>query len=256
MVTEATTTIMNKQKRTGLLSLYHEIRDVEKVRRLIRVSPLLTELTRERIVEMLVSSGAILKGHFNLLSEKHSLMFLAFGRIARNNRYSEEISRAIADKFEGHNIDAIVSPITAGALLGSRVAGNLNVDIFYVDVNEDKGYPMSRFVGGYSIDPNDEQKGKRVLIVNDLTTTGEGLHTMVNLVSEANAVVAGIGLFASRYEGSMEELASDLGNLNAKDIQVLVDLDKEAFKCFDPPCPYPNCGDDDVPVANSWELNR
>ena len=245
---------MKEQKGTGLLPLYDEIRDAEEVERLISVPELHTELTNDRIVEMLVSSGAILEGHFRLLSGKHSLRFPAFGRIARNNRYRDEISHEIADRFKECDIDAVVSPITAGALLGSLVARDLNVDIFYADVSENKGFPISRFVGGYSIDPTDEQQGKRVLIVNDLTTTGKGLQTMVDLVSEANATVVGIGLFGSRYEGSMEELASRIGDLNAEDIQVLVDLDKEAFKCFDTPCPYPDC--EEAPVANSWELNR
>ena len=202
--------------------MYTEIKDISRVKEIVKVIAKLSYLSEDVIVEKLVESGALLDGHWRLLSGKHSSIFLKFRRIAEkcNNGFLGLIAKELTDKFKSIKIDVVLGPETAGALLVDKVSAELNVRPALVKADKD-GRPLSKLLLNSEIN-----EGDNVLIINDLVTTGKGLKNLISLVESKKANIAGIGLFATRDQSVIERLCSKVPN-----IQVLITMD---IKHYDP----------------------
>jgi len=174
-------------------------KDYEKlVRETIKASPLYS-MSEDQLVEIfLVSKALLFNGHFKLLSGLHTDTFLRFALIAQHpwlmSRISKEMSAWI-EKVNLGDIDVVLGTSRAGKWFAYDLARELNgrMKCRAVYATTDKsGYPKE-LLDGFVI-----KKKERVLIVNDLNTTGNGLKQLSNIAESYNANIAGMCVFSSR----------------------------------------------------------
>jgi len=204
--------------------MYKEIKSLPRVKEIIEVMEPLTILTEERIIEKIIETGALLEGHWELLSKKHSPIFLKFRLIEEkcNNGFFDSIAKELIEKFKGKDIDIVLGRETAGSLLVDKICSSkaipgLEGTLIKVD---EEGRPTSKILSGAKI-----KKGDKVLIVDDLTTTGTGLNKLISLVEKKKAKVEGIGLFATRNQEVIENLKRRTPRI--PNIHVLVKVNAE-----------------------------
>ncbi len=134
-------------------------------------------------------SGALLKGHFLLTSGLHSPAYWEMFRILQFRGYTELLCRMIADHFRRENVQVVAGPTTGGIILAFEVARQLGVRGIFAEKEDEE----RNFRRGFSIDP-----GERVLIVDDILTTGSSVHEVIAAVNKLDGNIVGIGVLVDR----------------------------------------------------------
>jgi orotate phosphoribosyltransferase len=137
-------------------------------------------------------SGAILEGHFLLTSGLHSPIYWEKFRVLQFPKYTRRLCRLISEHFKKEKIDVVAGPTTGGIILAYEVAGQLGVRGIFA---EKEGAYQRVFKRGFSIKP-----GERVLIVDDILTTGKSIREVLSLVKEQGGEAIGIGVLVDRSE--------------------------------------------------------
>jgi len=199
-----------------------------------------TDITLEDVVTMIAETGAVLRGHFVLLSELHSDYFFMFSRLGRRVEFRKRLATELAKRFASAGIESVVAPVTAGGLLVQDVASELKAKFAFFDV-DDHSRPCA-IRRGYSV------RGA-TLIVNDMTTTGEGIERMSKVVTEAGARFAGVGLIATRGAIGTQIVENFLGK--GCKVEALFHLATDAVRDFS--CEKCRMG---LPFIRSADVNR
>jgi orotate phosphoribosyltransferase len=134
-------------------------------------------------------SGALLKGHFLLTSGLHSPVYWEKFRILQFPTYTEQLCRMIADHFRYENVQVVAGPTTGGIILAFEVARQLGVRGIFAEKEDEE----RSFRRGFSVDP-----GERVLIVDDILTTGSSIHEVITAVNKLDGNIVGIGVLVDR----------------------------------------------------------
>ena len=141
--------------------------------------------------EIFQKSGALLKGHFLLTSGLHSPAYWEKFRVLQFPNYTEQLCRMIADHFRKQEIQVVAGPTTGGIILAFEVARQLGIrGIFAEKEGEER-----TFRRGFNIDP-----GERVLIVDDILTTGSSIREVTGAVNRLGGKIIGIGVLVDRSE--------------------------------------------------------
>ena len=151
-------------------------------------------MTNEEILNLFHESGAMLKGHFLLTSGRHSDVYFEKFTILRQPPYVEKLCRLMADLFREGKVELVVGPTTGGVLIAYEVAKQLGTDSIYAEAGDDGKSRI--FKRGFSID-----LGTRVLIVDDILTTGRSVHEVITLCRSYQAEIVGLGLLLDRSGG-------------------------------------------------------
>lgn len=139
------------------------------------------------------SAGAFLRGHFVYTSGRHGADYLEKFRILEDPRATTELAGVIAERFRSLQPELVAGPTTGGIVLAYEVARQLGVDAVYVERAEGGGRVLRR---GFEIG-----SGTRVLVVDDVVTTGGSLAETVACITDAGGLVVGIGVLADRTAG-------------------------------------------------------
>lgn len=150
-------------------------------------------ITRERVLEILKEAGVLLEGHFLLASGRHAKNYLQCAKIFQNTKYSEELCAALADKFRDDNVNIVIGPAMGAVQMAYEVSRHLNC-INYFTERENGKMALRR---GFSVKPGD-----RVLLVEDVITTGGSVKEVLELITEMGATVVGIGSIVDRSRGN------------------------------------------------------
>lgn len=142
--------------------------------------------------EIFKEAGAILEGHFLLTSGLHSPKYWEKFRVLQFPNYTRQLCRIISDHFKEENIEVVAGPTTGGIILAYEVAGQLGLRGIFAE-KESGGHRV--FKRGFSIKP-----GERVLIVDDILTTGKSIREVLSLVKEQGGKTIGIGVLIDRSE--------------------------------------------------------
>ncbi|MFC1871454.1 orotate phosphoribosyltransferase [Chloroflexota bacterium] len=145
--------------------------------------------------EILRKSGAVLNGHFLLTSGLHSPVYWEKFRVLQYPDYTEQLCRLIADHFREQQIEVVAGPTTGGVIIAFEVAKQLGVRGIFAE-KEGDGRTFRR---GFTISP-----GERVLIVDDVLTTGSSVREMIDAVNKCGGNIIGIGVLVDRSEPSPE----------------------------------------------------
>ncbi len=152
-------------------------------------------LTEERVLEVLKEAGVLLEGHFLLTSGRHSNKYLQCAKIFKNAKYSEELCGALAEKFANDGIDVVVGPAMGAVIMAYEVSRHLNVPNIFTE-REDGVMTLRR---NFEI-----EEGQKVLVVEDVITTGGSVKEVIEIVKEKGGIVAGVGCVVDRTGGKMD----------------------------------------------------
>jgi orotate phosphoribosyltransferase len=152
-----------------------------------------------RVVEELLHfPDAMLMGHFELLSGLHTDRFLAFSRIAADPTALGFIADWLQPCVAAQRPTTLVAPSTAGVGLGWALAQRLGVPLHLASLG------ATGRADGLLGDPRLDEE--RVLLVNDLVTTGQGLKALGDVVVRCGGTVRGATWFLTRGEADVEDL--------------------------------------------------
>lgn len=167
-------------------------------------------------------TGALLKGHFKLTSGRHSNRYMQCAQVLQYPKYTEELALHLAEQFAGDNIQLVVGPAMGGIIVAYEVARQLGVTALFTE-RQDGRMELRR---GFAIQP-----GQRVLVVEDVITTGGSVQEVIDIVRQNGGEVAGVAVLVDRSGGRV-----DFGVKQACVLQ----LDIESWEAED--CPMCKAG--------------
>jgi orotate phosphoribosyltransferase len=148
-------------------------------------------MDQSAILQEFKDAGAILIGHFILSSGLHSTTYLQCARVmmdaARGERLCRELAKLI--KKQGMKIDTIVAPAMGGVVVGYEMGRHMNVPTMFCE-RVDGTFVLRR---GFSLEPE-----SRVLIVEDVVTTGKSSMEAVACVKELGAIPVAVASLIDR----------------------------------------------------------
>jgi orotate phosphoribosyltransferase len=142
------------------------------------------------LVDYLARPGVVRTGHFRLLSGLHADRFVAFSRLVDDAHALNAIAGWLTSVVAPWTPTALMAPSTAGVALGSILARRLGAPLHLASLD---GFGRPEGLLGA---PN--LRGQRVLLVNDVVTTGDGIAALAEITRGAGANVAGAAWFLSR----------------------------------------------------------
>jgi orotate phosphoribosyltransferase len=153
------------------------------------------EKDRRHLLAVFEETGALLEGHFQLTSGLHSSRYLQCARVLQYPHHAEWIGRALAASFATEQIDSVVAPAVGGIIVAHETARALGVRGLFTE-RENNAMTFRRgFILG---------KGERVLVVEDVVTTGGSTRETIEAVERAGGVVIGAGSIVDRSGGKAE----------------------------------------------------
>lgn len=150
------------------------------------------------ILETLRASGALKEGHFLLSSGRHSGQYVEKFDLLRRPRATSDACEMIAERFRGAAIDVVAGPTTGGIILAFEVARQLGADAAYAERRAGDG-TAREFRRGTTFRP-----GARVLVVDDILTTGGSVRETLGALAEQPVEVVGVALLVDRSGGAAE----------------------------------------------------
>lgn len=179
-------------------------------------------ITSEEVLDLYKKTGALLNGHFLLSSGLHSDMYLQSALVLQMPDTATRLCAALARLFEGEKIEAVIAPALGGVLVSHETARALGVRALFAE-RVSGTLTLRR---GFSIRP-----GERILVVEDVITTGKSTRETIEVVKKAEGVVVAAGSLIDRSGGS-----ADLG-VSYKSLAVL------KFPTYEPgSCPMCKAG--------------
>jgi len=145
----------------------------------------------DEIIQIFKDAGAILEGHFLLTSGLHSPVYWEKFRVLQYPHYTEKLCRLIAKHFKKDNVQVVAGPTTGGIILAFEVAKQLGVKGIFAE----KEGETRVFRRDFTINP-----GERVLIVDDILTTGSSITEVMEAVKKLRGIIVGIGVLVDRAE--------------------------------------------------------
>lgn len=145
--------------------------------------------------QLLDQSGAILRGHFILTSGRHSDIYFEKFRILERPDVLSALCEQIATAFAGRGISLVCGPTTGGVIVAFEIARQMGLPALYVET-EDGKKTLRRQA---SVPP-----GARVLVVDDVFTTGRSVVEVADLIRENGGEVAGVGVLIDRSESMLD----------------------------------------------------
>jgi orotate phosphoribosyltransferase len=161
-------------------------------------------LSENEILEIFEKTGALFNGHFLLTSGRHSDVYFQCAKVLQYPDYIQELCSIIADEYCNKKIDTVIAPAIGGLVVGQEVARQLNKRFIFVE-REDKKLALRR---GFLIN-----KGEKVLICEDVVTTGGSVFEVIDIVKDNNAKVAGVGFIVDRSNGKVDFNCSQLSTV-------------------------------------------
>jgi orotate phosphoribosyltransferase len=150
-------------------------------------------VTSEAVLELFRRVGALLDGHFRLTSGLHSPGYLQSALVLQHPREAEAFGAAIAQRVFNLGAQAVLSPALGGIVIGQEVARGLGVRAIFAE-RQNGRLTLRR---GFTLEP-----GEKVLIVEDVLTTGGSTRETIEVALAASAEVVGAASIIDRSGGS------------------------------------------------------
>ncbi|MCX5772760.1 MAG: orotate phosphoribosyltransferase [Candidatus Hydrogenedentes bacterium] len=148
----------------------------------------------DRVIELFKQAGALIEGHFIYASGRHGRHFFQAARVLQYPRITEELCKALADKFAADKVDLVIGPATGGIVLAYETARHLQCRAAFTE-KEDGGARMA-LKRGFRLDP-----GARVVVVEDIVTTGGSVKKSIDHLRGRGAEIVGVGVLIDRSGG-------------------------------------------------------
>lgn len=149
----------------------------------------------DNILQIFEETGAMLKGHFLLTSGRHSNIYFQCAKVLQYPQYTELLCKKIVEHFANAQIDVVIAPAIGGIVVAQEVGRLLNKKTIFAE-RESGTLTLRR---GFEIN-----EGDRVLVCEDVVTTGGSVFEVIDIVKKANAIVAGVGFIVDRSNGKVD----------------------------------------------------
>jgi orotate phosphoribosyltransferase len=149
----------------------------------------------QHLLTIFQRTGALLDGHFQLTSGLHSPRYLQCALVLQYPEHAEYVGQALAAKFSDDRVDAVVAPAIGGIVVAHETARAIGARALFTEreagvMTLRRGFRLSR--------------GERVLVVEDVVTTGGSTRETIEAVVEADGVVIGAGSIVDRSAGAVD----------------------------------------------------
>jgi orotate phosphoribosyltransferase len=151
-------------------------------------------MTRDELLDVYRRSGALLEGHFRLTSGLHSPGYLQCALVLQHPQHAEALGGAIADRVRELRPTVVLSPALGGIVIGQEVGRGLGVRAIFAE-RQDGSLTLRR---GFTIHPTD-----RVLVVEDVMTTGGSTRETIDVAKAAGGQVVGAAAIVDRSGGTV-----------------------------------------------------
>jgi len=149
-------------------------------------------MTQEEVLKIFEENNALLNGHFKLSSGLHSDQYLQCALVLQYPKLAEKFSKELVKTLSRKKIDVVVGPALGGVTLAYEIARALGVRGIFTERQE--GQVLLR--RGFYI-----EKGERVLIAEDVVTTGLSTNEVIEVIKKAGGDVVGVVSIIDRSNG-------------------------------------------------------
>ncbi|AQT46953.1 MULTISPECIES: orotate phosphoribosyltransferase [Bartonella] len=154
-------------------------------------------MNTQDVLDIFKKAGAILEGHFILTSGRHSAIYMQKAKVFMHADMTEKLCRALAEKIRANvagKIDYVVGPAIGGLIPSYETSRHLGVPSIWVE-RENGKFRLRRF---------DIPEGSRVVIVEDIVTTGLSIRETIEAMREAGADVVAAACIVDRSAGKVD----------------------------------------------------
>lgn len=149
----------------------------------------MSDWTLEAAIER---TGVLKKGHFLLTSGRHSDQYMQMAQLLQYPAEAKGAGNAVAKLFADNEIDLVVGPALGGVIIAHEVASALGVRCIFAERKEGE----MQIRRGFEV-----EAGERVLVIEDVVTTGGSVKEVIALLEERSAKVVGVGSLVDRTKG-------------------------------------------------------
>jgi len=153
------------------------------------------ELKNDEVLDIFARTGVMKKGHFRLTSGKHSERYLQCAQLLQYPQDTKTVCESLASKFKDEKIDVVIGPATGGIILAYQMATILGTRSLFTEREEGKMALRRNF----EINP-----GEKVLVVEDVITTGGSVKEVLEIVKEKGGEIVGVACLVNRSAGKAD----------------------------------------------------
>lgn len=151
-------------------------------------------MTENEVYDLLVETGAIMTGHFALTGGGHSPHYIEKFNVLQHPAYTARLCRAIAQHFKDAQIETVVGPMTGGIILAHETGMSLGTRAIFTERVDG----VMTFRRGFTL-----HEGERVLIVEDIVTTGGSVREVINVVKQFGGIPVAVAMLVDRSGGKV-----------------------------------------------------
>ncbi|MEG0594414.1 MAG: orotate phosphoribosyltransferase [Christensenella sp.] len=152
-------------------------------------------MTREEIISVFKEKEVMLEGHFLLTSGRHSDKYMQCAKLFQYPDVSEKICAQLAEQFSDIEINLVVGPAIGGIIMAYEMSRQLGVKNIFAE-RENGKMALRR---GFGV-----PKGAKILVTEDVVTTGGSVKEVMTLLREMGAEVVGVGSVVDRSAGNVD----------------------------------------------------
>lgn len=152
-------------------------------------------MNQQEILSLLKEKKAVLEGHFILTSGRHADTYIQCARILQDPKTTTLLISQLLEDMGDVEVDLVIGPATGGIIIAYEVGRQLGVNAIFTE--REKGKMVLR--RGFEI-----PKGAKVLVVEDVVTTGGSVQEVLEVVEEKGGQVVAVGLLADRTGGKID----------------------------------------------------
>jgi len=154
-------------------------------------------INTEEVMRKFEEAGAIQRGHFKLTSGVHSDIYIQCAQVMQYPEFMNNLCSELGKKFRGDDVDVIVGPAVGAIIMAHIMARVLGPWVRAIFTERENGKMTLR--RSFKI-----KKGEKVLVVEDVTTTGSSVKEVIDIVKERQGKVVGVGALIDRSGGKID----------------------------------------------------
>lgn len=149
----------------------------------------------DKVLKLLKETDALTEGHFLLSSGRHSGNYCQCAKLLRFPQKAKEVLFVVAEQVKGLNLTKICGPAMGGIIVSYELSRQLGLESIFTERKDDEMTLRRGFAAG---------KGDRVLIAEDVVTTGKSTMETVRVLESLGAQVVGVACIVDRRSEDCE----------------------------------------------------
>lgn len=153
-------------------------------------------MTDDEILKLFYETDVLKTGHFLLTSGRHSNKYLQCAQLLQYPKATEQVVKKLAENVKDLGIQTVIGPAMGGIIVSYEMARQLDARAIFTERGEDGKMALRR---GFTIKP-----GEKVLVVEDVVTTGGSVKEVISVVKELKGDIAAVAALVDRSGGKAD----------------------------------------------------